>query len=374
MDSNCGLNKCLFNCFLTVIITIAAIGILDLVLYLGYAYFNVQKYYAKDLKRWRNKELSKYGDTPGWEEIAPPSESIKARQITGNNNNIWTVATDGNLYTCKKPCDGTDEDTLWRKYDGNLAQLSATNSGIWGVSRDNNTYSNTTGPWENKGSWTHQAGVGLANIAMGPKGWVWGVNQSGAVFRCTSQWQCSRDWQSLPITTVQSVIAGYRGKGRRRKAVWRSVSSVKPVKQVSVGNTWVWALTQDGSIYKGRANGNRISGQQWNIINVPEPIRLIAVGLFDNLYAVGRSNKLYKGINSTSRGGGGFSIQSGGRRRKKSKGNMSFGLALAAMTRAAQNKVQWIELKGSPKLQSLSVNTEMYGVDENGLIWTSELL
>jgi hypothetical protein len=315
MDSNCGLNKCLFNCFLTVIITIAAIAILDVVLYLGYAYFSVQQYYSRDIKRWRDRELAKYGEvTEGWNEINPPSESVKPNVLAGNSTNLWTVATDGSIYTCKKPCDGTDDTSFWRKYEGSLVTLSATDKGLWGVASDNTPYSNTTGAWENKGSWTRQPGiVGLINIAMGPQGWVWGVNQKGKIFMCKSQWKCGRDWKAIPI------------KGSKEKVV-----------QVAVGNKWVWALTVSGRIYFLRIDGK----SAWQSINTPDRavnLKLIAVGLSDNLYGIDSDGNVYKCQNPTSK------------------------------------KTKWTTLTGSPKLKTLTVNTEMYGVDANGLMWTTYL-
>ena len=344
MDSNCGLNKCLFNCFLTAVITIAAIAVLDLVLYFGYAYFNVQKYYARDIKRWRDKELTKYGANPVWDEIAQPSDTFKASALTGNSRNIWSLQTDGNMFICKKPCDGTDDLTFWRKYEGPssaTSQISVSDTGIWGVSKDSSTYSNTTGAWENKGSWTRQPGVGLINIAMGPRGWVWGVNKQGSIYKCVSQWKCGRDWEDMSIKAMARVVTGYKGKGRKRKPVYRSILRQVPAVQVAVGNQWVWALTQDGGVYYSNivvSRGKKKQAPKWTALNIPEGLKLIAVGLSDNLYAVGNSNKLYKCNNSAS------------------------------------PKATWSEIKGAPNLTYLNVNNEMYGVDTNGLMWTSELL
>jgi hypothetical protein len=160
---------------------------------------------------------------------------------------------------------------------------------------------------------------------MGPRGWIWGIDKNGTVFRCKSKLQCGRDWQGKSISYLSVARVGRR--------VFKVFKSAK-AKQITVGNTWVWALTERG-LYFMRNDGVGT----WIIIPTPEEFKLVAAGLTDNLYAVGVSGKLYKSVGTPLK------------------------------------RNPWIEIPGAPaNLKALTVNTDMHGVDNDGLIWYSPLL
>jgi hypothetical protein len=146
--------------------------------------------------------------------------------------------------------------------------------------------------------------------------------------------QCGRDWQSKAIP-YPDVLRVRRGRGFRFLKIFKFAKA----QQITVGNTWVWAWTDRGLYFM------RIDGVgTWVSLKTPEPLKLISAGLTDNLYAVGASGKLYKFV-----------------------GNPIFV--------QFNRRNPWVEIPGAPaNLKALTVNTDMHGVDNDGLIWYSPLL
>jgi hypothetical protein len=142
MDLNCGASQCIYYILLTVVGVIVAILILDVLLYFSYSYFIVRRYYSTDLALWKKKQLSKFGAGGGyigqkWEEVYPPDEKMQMSSFTANTDSLFGLDA-GEVYTCKKPCNGTSDDTFWSKVSApsKINKLAASDDSLWVITAD----------------------------------------------------------------------------------------------------------------------------------------------------------------------------------------------------------------------------------------------
>ncbi len=274
---NCNLSQCLTHCALTAIAVIVFTIVLDIILYFAYAYFTVRRYYSSDLKSQRDTELAKYGYTVRsntgsigtktfqWKEVFPPADNnadnIPLKTVTVNDKWIWGTTERGEIYMCKKPCDGTSEDTFWYKIPGQLRQLSANNNIIWGVNNKNKVFlmnnPSRSGKWK-------LSPARLKHVSVGQNGTVWGTNTNDKIYECKTPYSCS-------------------------KGVAKNISSV----QVVVGSSFVWSLDSKGNISQ-----KSTSQDAWTDVKAPARVIQIAVGKSDRLFALSEDFALYELVNS----------------------------------------------------------------------------
>jgi hypothetical protein len=252
MDLNCGTSQCLYYIFLTIIGVIGAAVLLDILLYFSYSYFVVRRYYSSDLEQWKKRELSKYGAGGGyigqkWEEVFAP-EGMKMTSFAANTDSIFGIEK-GEVYTCKKPCNGTSDDTFWTKVSApsKIDKIFASDNGLWAISADGTPLSKNNGKWNTnvpfKGKFT--------NISADGK---WGVKDSNP-YKCDDM-VCTL--AEIPTVTVKQVINGQFA---------------------------TWAVTNGGEIY-----GTGKDNVKWILISTPAPVKHVAVGSADELYIVTEEN------------------------------------------------------------------------------------
>lgn len=274
---DCNLSQCLTHCALTAISVIVFTITLDIILYFAYAYFTVRRYYSSDLISQRNVELAKYGYDSSkagkvgtkifqWKEVFPPADNnannIRLKTVTVNDKWIWGTTAENDIYMCKKPCNGTSEDTFWYKAPGKATEIAANNKMLWSVNDKSNVswMSNLghTGKWKT-------SPARLKHVSVGPTGLVWGTNADDKIYECKS------------------------GVASCSKGAAKNISSV----QVAVGSSFVWSLDSEGIISQKSTSKNN-----WTEVPAPSQMTQIAVGKSDRLFALSQNSTLYELSNS----------------------------------------------------------------------------
>jgi hypothetical protein len=314
MDFNCGTSQCIYYIMLTVIGVITATIVLDILLYFGYSYFTVRRYYSNDIAQWRQRELAKYGSGGGyigknWEEVYAPDEKMKMTYLTSNRDSIFGIES-GEIYTCKKPCDGTSDDTFWTKVatPSKVKQIAASDTELWALSTDGSRMVKSAG----SSKWTSKSGTAFTNISTNG---TWGVKDSEP-YKCIDlKDDCTK--YSIPTVSVQ---------------------------QVASGKFTNWTVTTGGELYmssssssSSNANANakaNTKANKWTLVKTPAKVKVkyVAIGLEDEVYIV-TDEDLYTSDDGTV------------------------------------ETPTWIKIPSAPKFISLAVNKDVYGIDINGKMW-----
>jgi hypothetical protein len=268
MQIDCELSQCITLCALTAIGVIVGTIILDIIIYFAYSYFIVRRYYSSDLASLRDKSLARYGYYPpgstgaDWREIFPPvdenTKDVVLKSISVNDNWVWGISENNDVYVCKKPCDGSTEDAFWHTVPGKLQQISVNNNAVWGIMNTRVFGMATT---TDKGQWA-KTPARLTQVAIGSTGWVSGVGLETIVWECFPRGGCWKKWY----------------KQQARNSV-----------QVAVGQEYIWSRSANGTIsYKlYTANG------PWKQIETPAQMKYITAGLTDNLFGIAEDGTLY---------------------------------------------------------------------------------
>jgi hypothetical protein len=236
---------------LTVLSVITATIVLDLLLYFGYSYFTVRRYYSNDIAQWRQRELAKYGSGGGyigknWEEVYAPDEKMKMTYLTSNKDSIFGIEK-GDIYTCKKPCDGTSDDTFWTKVDtsSKVKQIAASNTELWAISTDGSRMVKPA----SSSKWTSKSGTAFTNISNDG---TLGVKASEA-YKCTND-ECTK--YQIPTVSVE---------------------------QVASGKSANWLVTKGGELYMSLKDKLK-----WTVVKTPANVKVkyVAIGLDDEVYLV----------------------------------------------------------------------------------------
>ncbi len=256
MDFNCGTSQCIYYIMLTVIGVIAATIVLDILLYFGYSYFTVRRYYSSDIAQWRQRELAKYGSGGGpigskWEEVYAPDEDVKMTYLTSNTDSIFGIEN-GEIYTCKKPCDGTSDDTFWTKVatPSKVKYVAASDTELWAVSTDGTRMvTPIPTPIAAPVKWASKTGSLFTNVSADG---VWGVKDNEP-YKCVDD-SCTK--YQIPTVAVQQVASG---------------------KDVN------WAVTHGGELYMSLQDKVK-----WTPVKTPDNVKVkyVAVGLSDEVYIV----------------------------------------------------------------------------------------
>ena len=181
----------------------------------------------------------------------------------------------------------------WVRIPGGLTRISKGNAGIWGVNAANNIFRlNPDGQ-----SWTMVSG-GLAHVSSGAS--VWGVNKNDNIFR----YQGNNVWEQIPggLTNVDVSNKDHVWGVNRNRYIYRRVGStwVKiegGLKQISVGESGVWGIAPDNSIFyrEGTYGDKDTSGSAWK--KVPGNLTWVSSGS-DLVVGVNSAGNIYyrKGI------------------------------------------------------------------------------
>ena len=311
MQLTCGNKECLYYIILTVIAIIATVLTIDLLGYFLYSYLYVEKYYAVDLKDWRDRELEKYTHiAPGqpgsaWSEIKSPVQE-KIKFVTGNREWMWGLNDKKEIYTCKKPCNGETNDHIWRKIPGKLSHVSVGNDYIFGadgysyfMDKPNGSGKLVKGQVKYKGY--------IAN-----SGWIWGLYK-GAPFKCAKENMCTG----------------------LKKDKWIKSKGLRGAIELAPGTEYIWSIDKSGKLFRNKANGDG----NWESVKTPtkEGILTISAGNDDSLYAVTKKNQLFK------------------------------------CSKTCNNGSKWRFIEDTPPLKQINISDNIIGLDTQGKLWISSL-
>ena len=128
-----------------------------------------------------NEFYNRKAPSGGWDKTNNnPTSYISA----GGKDWVWSVSTNNDVYTCKKPCDNNQ----WINISGpKLTHISGGINEVWGINTEGHIYKMNQ---DHSNDWVNVPGT-LTNISQGG-GWIWGVNSKGNVFKCKSP--CNGNW------------------------------------------------------------------------------------------------------------------------------------------------------------------------------------
>lgn len=181
-------------------------------------------------------------------------ELTVARDFDSGDKEIYGISSNGQVWTCRLPCDG--QKNKWAQIPGKGASIAANEQEVWKTNSDF-TIDRCQKPCS--GDWRRQSGL-LRQISMGPEV-LWGVNHFDDVFR----------------TDVR------RGVGPN----WQFMSAGNKFSHVSVGiDTDVWAILKSGEVA-------RFSPLDRTWRRIPGKGKRISVGV-RHLYLVDENDKLMR--------------------------------------------------------------------------------
>ena len=267
MQPTCGYSQCIFNCVLTSLATIGVILFLDILIYFAYSYLYVEKYYSQDLVVWKDRALEDYGiivppGTTGsdWTEIFPPVDQTIVNFVSSDDW-MWASSNNG-TYVCKQPCDGLTNDSIWRKLNIALDNVSSSPaSGVFGISADGKVYqidkTDGTGAIEQPID-----GLSMKQINVGNTNNLWGIDNNYYPRICTSNCSDAEEWKIIDGSLMH----------------------------ITTGNKWTWGITKIGGVLVKRQSDG--SGAWSTIKSVP--LISISADKDDNLYVITKDRNILR--------------------------------------------------------------------------------
>jgi hypothetical protein len=305
MILNCDFSHCISHCAITAIVLILFTFALDIILYVSYAYFKVRRYYSLDITQWRNRSLARYG-------------YYEPGTTGGDWNEIYPPVDDNSK-------------------DAELRSIAVNDNWVWATSVNNDVYV-CKKPCDGSTAdayWRLVPGK-LRQISANNNA-VWGVAGDDRVY--TMSTKTNKGNFKVTPAKLKNVSVGSTGwvwgsDGSKmpyvcqpQGACWKKWNKMRGNQsvQMAVGQKYAWSLDAAGNISVKAINGTGA----WSRVAVPAPMAFITCGLSDNLFGLTQNDgSLYK----------------------------------------LSNK-EWILVQNAPKLKTLAVNNEIYGIGKDNSIW-----